>query len=563
MRWLSCRTWKGRTIAALIVGVGLWSFISAEAITPDVQTLRVGPVYTSADGRKAPEFPVVQVVLGQPVSGGIQAPKEGTQAGPLPSELSLVEDGVEGGHATEVTPFDATGYGLAAVVAIDVSGSMAGSPINAVRSSLYKFVSDARKQDSAGVVTIADDAAWDVPFGTDPETMKTALRNLHTRGKLTKLYDGMLTAMSGFNSSLPTRRELSVISDGHDEGSQSTLEQVVQMAHDRGIAIDTIGLTRSNPKYLETLRTLAAETGGSFQQVHNDQELQALISSGMDRLRATPVARFEARRIAGDGKVHTLGVRWKGATDLAGDTAFIAPRLNLKQKIRMWVRHIPAWGYGVLAAACAGLLIAVILMIRGLRRRDAAADVPYGLPRKPDLPGAPAAGGFEGVLHQNGFADEPLSAAGFERQSETVGLRVPSVAPPVPRVRPAMQPVLPQGPGLKKRTRIAGVFDGAGDAIARLDILSGTLSGRSVEVPRGEFWIGAVPGNEFVISNDATVSSRHAYLVFEDPILILVDNRSTNGTRVNGKMLRGTRQPLQDGDQIQIGQTLLRLSSLA
>jgi pilus assembly protein CpaF len=109
---------------------------------------------------------------------------------------------------------------------------------------------------------------------------------------------------------------------------------------------------------------------------------------------------------------------------------------------------------------------------------------------------------------------------------------------------------------------LAGVFEGAGGKIARLEILTGALSGRLVEVERGEFWMGAAPGNQFVISNDATVSSRHAYLIFEDPILILVDNRSTNGTRVNGKMLRDARQALHDGDQIQIGQTLLRLRSL-
>jgi hypothetical protein len=137
---------------------------------------------------------------------------------------------------------------------------------------------------------------------------------------------------------------------------------------------------------------------------------------------------------------------------------------------------------------------------------------------------------------------------------------IPAPKPP-PAVMPATQPAA-QPVSRHKQTRLAGVFESANGAIAKLDILTGALSGTSVDVLRGEFWIGAAPGNQFVIANDATVSSRHAYLIFEDPILILVDNRSTNGTRVNGKMLRGARQPLRDGDQIQIGQTLLRLRSV-
>jgi Inner membrane component of T3SS, cytoplasmic domain len=386
--------------------------------------------------------------------------------------------------------------------------------------------------------------------------MKTRLQGMHTRGTMTRLFDGLLTAMGGFNGSVPARRELTVISDGHDEGSRSHLEQVVQMARDRGIAIDAIGLTRSSPAYLQTLSTLASETGGSFHQVHNDQELDSLISNGMNRLKATPVATFEAKHISGDGKRHTLGVHWSAGAGLSGETAFVAPKLSGPQVMRS-LKHIPPWGYGVLALVCFALLIAVIATIRRMRRRDAVEDVPYALPRQPDLP-VPPFGNSEaaGIQRESSFAGEPFPPAGFgRRQIDAEGLKIPGVAP---KLRPLEQPV-----SRNKQTRIAGVFDAAGGSIARLDILTGALSGTSVEVQRGEFWIGAAPVNQFVLSNDATVSSRHAYLIFEDPILILVDNRSTNGTRVNGKMLRGSRQPLHDGDQIQIGQTLLRLRSMA
>ena len=515
----------------------------AQTVAPTAQTLQAGPVYTSADGKKFPEIPKLEIVI---------SPSGDQQTMPKPADLTLTEDGVQGSHATSVTTFDSKGYGLAAVAVIDVSGSMAGRPLNIIKGSLYKFVSDARAQDSVGVVTIADDAVWDVPFRTDQATMKTRLQAMHTRGTKTRLYDGLLTALGAFDSSVPARRELTVISDGHDEGSQSKLEDVVKMARDRGIAIDAIGLTRSAPQYLVTLQKLAATTGGSFHQVRSDPELDSLISNGLARLKATPVASFEAKQITGDGKRHTLGVRWSGDGGISATTAFVAPKQSGLSLMR-WMRHIPTWGYAALAVLCFVLLAVVIVTIRHLRKRDRFEDVPYSLPAQPAADSAYL--GEQPV--QNHYAGEEISHA---RPGGTAGM-ASSPPAPMPRVVAAVAPA-EQPASRPKQTRLAGVFDGAGSAIARLDILTGAMLGRSVEVQRGEFWIGAGPDNQFVISNDATVSSRHAYLIFEDPILILVDNRSTNGTRVNGKMLRGARQPLRDGDQIQIGQTLLRLRSM-
>jgi pSer/pThr/pTyr-binding forkhead associated (FHA) protein len=105
-----------------------------------------------------------------------------------------------------------------------------------------------------------------------------------------------------------------------------------------------------------------------------------------------------------------------------------------------------------------------------------------------------------------------------------------------------------------------GVFHGTSGRIARLEAIAGSRTGQSYDVPRTEFTIGANDGNQLVLSEDGTVSGRHASLVFEEPILMLVD-RSTNGTRVNGELVKGTRRPVREGDLIQIGQTLFRLNS--
>jgi pSer/pThr/pTyr-binding forkhead associated (FHA) protein len=59
---------------------------------------------------------------------------------------------------------------------------------------------------------------------------------------------------------------------------------------------------------------------------------------------------------------------------------------------------------------------------------------------------------------------------------------------------------------------------------------------------------------------EAKVSRRHARITMNDGQYFLEDLGSTNGTFINrGKRLApGTRQPLNDGDEIIVGKTFLR-----
>jgi pSer/pThr/pTyr-binding forkhead associated (FHA) protein len=70
---------------------------------------------------------------------------------------------------------------------------------------------------------------------------------------------------------------------------------------------------------------------------------------------------------------------------------------------------------------------------------------------------------------------------------------------------------------------------------------------------------GKSVGKQFLL-NSAEVSRRHARITFNDGKYLLEDLGSTNGTFINrGKRLSpGTRQPLNDGDEIIVGKTFLR-----
>jgi predicted component of type VI protein secretion system len=86
--------------------------------------------------------------------------------------------------------------------------------------------------------------------------------------------------------------------------------------------------------------------------------------------------------------------------------------------------------------------------------------------------------------------------------------------------------------------------------------VSGYLSlsdGRIVPVSNG-ITVGRVAGCDIVI-NDAKASRRHARFVVESGVVEIKDLGSSNGTLLNSKPV--TRRLLRDGDQVQIGKTII------
>ena len=271
----------------------------------------------------------------------------------------------------------------------------------------------------------------------------------------------------------------------------------------------------------------------------------------MVRLKASPLATFEAQHLSGDGEVHRIGVRWRSTPTLTGDTTFTAPSATGWNGLRAKLTNLPGWAYPLAAFAILLLIVGLIALFRSLSRpkrviAPAPAPVPVQTATPPPPPPAPR-------NRTPTIADVSSSATQYESRPQ----------PPAPRpvTTEAAPPPPPPPPAAKKKTRLVGFFDGNGSVIATIEGLGGSLAGRRIDVSKNEFWLGAAADNDLVIENDPTVSSRHACLIFQDRLLMIADNHSTNGIRVNGEVLRGSRRPVQPGDQIQIGRSLCVIRS--
>jgi Mg-chelatase subunit ChlD len=516
--------------------------------TASSSQLTAGPTYTTDDEKQnasgsVPKFPTVDVTFTLVDANGTPVPTKAT-------DLKLFSQGSQIATATSIRNFEQTGRGITAILALDASGSMKGAPLAAIHASIAKFVNQARPQDQVEVITFADQTQVDVPFGASQSALTRELQTVQARGKFTHLWDGLLDALAQFTATQPKRRQIVVISDGHDEGSQHSLADVVLKAKSLGVVIDSIGLTKDAGQYLGTLQQLAQQTGGSYHRAQSAQALEGLIGQGIQANRATPVATFKTSHLAADDKLHAVQLRWTPG-NLSASTFIKTPKLNMMETAKaalldnLWI-----WTLG--GCFVAGVIL-LILSLAGSRRKPMpVAPYPAFAPEPVNSPGPSAYGSPTPAAHTPTTFEEdrpqPFRAATLpEGEYPTGPATVPILTPPKFSATPD-----------RTRTQLAIFFEAANNgSLARLDVTNGSLEGQSIFMSTPTFTLGAVEGNSLVLPGDSTISGHHARLIWESSILKIEDTNSTNGTYVNGSRLSVGRQLLKPGDEIRVGQTIL------
>ena len=517
----------------------LLSLLTAPAVFAD---LPVGPVYPD-------QFPTLDVAIEPPgldvrALGAVQA-----------EELELLEDGVATSRALAVRPFGATERGIALVVAIDVSGTMTGKPLAEVKKALSRLVEEVRSQDRMTLVTFADEFRPESQFTNDPQQLREVIAGIEARGRTTELFKALFKSLELFNQpDLPARRRLVVVSDGKDEGEAYRLEDVLEKARSLRVPVDSIGLTRIDPKYLSQLERLADLSNGFYARASEAADLERLFGAWMARLQATPVATFKASRLTADGQPHRVGARWRtGSRALEGDIQVLVPSSpppsppsalageETEEPQRADAEGIPR---SALVAGGLALLVLIIMVALWLARRTR----PKIAERPPERTAPPAPSPRPMVVET---PREPKEAPA------PITVSPAAVSPAA--VSPIEQAPIEQAPTSRPRrkTQIRTPFTApaAGQPAAILKGVDGALAEKTFDIEVDPFWIGSEESNQMPVDGDDFISGNHACIRFHEGSLLLYDNGSTNGTFLNEERVADTPRSLTPGDRVRFGRT--------
>ena len=162
------------------------------------------------------------------------------------------------------------------LLVVDVSGSMAGEPMNQARNAMRDFVQTLEPTDYVGIIAFSSSVTNLQPFTTDRTELSNAIASLQATGE-TALYDAMLAASSEM-AQAPTHRQLVVLlSDGRATIGLTNRTASIQSAVSADAGVVAVGLGADlDTQYLNELakatngRYLAAPTPASLRQAYQD-----------------------------------------------------------------------------------------------------------------------------------------------------------------------------------------------------------------------------------------------------------------------------------------------------
>lgn len=251
----------------LLIAISAWPFAGASAQEAAPQ-IRI----TQVDNSKFPNVTVyvsVTNAAGEPV-------------GVDPATIQISESGqvmqptsIQGGGeavAGEIVP-------VTTMLVIDISGSMdKGNKIGAAKDAAKTYVNGMREGDQAGLITFDTQVYRVQEVTSDKAALTAAIDGLQT-GSDTAMYNGILEATKALEG-VSGRKAILVLSDGLDNKSSATEEEIVTTVGPSGLTISAIGF--GEPGVVGQagideagLTSLASRTGGQYAYVSDAATLSS------------------------------------------------------------------------------------------------------------------------------------------------------------------------------------------------------------------------------------------------------------------------------------------------
>jgi VWFA-related protein len=174
----------------------------------------------------------------------------------------------ENGKPEEVSQFANSDIPVTVGIAVDESGSMRPKRAQAVTAA-FVFIQASNPMDEMFVVNFNEKPRRglpdDVPFSDDPKQLRAALWQGDPEGR-TSLYDAIEMSLHHLEFGRQGKKTLVVISDGGDNHSTHTQQQVMQDVLSSLVTIYTVGIyDDDDPEKNEAvLKNLAHVSGGVF-----------------------------------------------------------------------------------------------------------------------------------------------------------------------------------------------------------------------------------------------------------------------------------------------------------
>jgi Ca-activated chloride channel family protein len=234
-------------------------------------------------------------------------------------DFKLFEDGAE----QNVKQFAGEDAPISVGLLVDVSGSM-GTKVDLSRAAVKQLLKTLDAQDEAALVEFGDKAELDSPFSPDTARILDKLAHVEPQG-LTALLDAVGVGLQEMKNAKNTRKALIIISDGGDNHSRYTTEQIKDLVRQADVQVYSMGVYERFPAFAMSvaeitgprlLRELSDQTGGRAFSASIADELPAIATRIGIELRNQYVLAYTPANRKKDGSYRKLRVDVKTPSGL-------------------------------------------------------------------------------------------------------------------------------------------------------------------------------------------------------------------------------------------------------
>ena len=189
----------------------------------------------------------------------------------------------EDGRPQTISHFQSRDVPLDLVVALDISGSMTLA-LPKLKQAAKDFVGAVSSKDRVSVLGFNDSIFTLARGAIDPAERVQGIDQLAPWGA-TAMYDVIMTAVDGLGQG-SSRKALIVFTDGEDEGSHASLDNVVQRLQTSDVTLYMIGQGRgtSLEPLKKVMRSLSEPTGGRALFTEKIDQLHDAFTELLDEL---------------------------------------------------------------------------------------------------------------------------------------------------------------------------------------------------------------------------------------------------------------------------------------
>jgi Ca-activated chloride channel homolog len=219
----------------------------------------------------------------------------------------------EGSDKQQIKHFSSEDVPISLGVIFDISGSM-GNKIEKAREAVVEFFRTANPQDEFFMVSFSDRPELLSDFTSSVEDIQAKLVYAQPKGR-TALMDAIYMGLHQMKKANQQKKALLIISDGGDNHSRYTENEIKSLVKEADVQIYGIGIFDTSPTTIEekmgpvVLSEISEVTGGRTFTIDNPNELADVATKIGIELRNQYVLGYRPNKPARDGKWRKIKVK--------------------------------------------------------------------------------------------------------------------------------------------------------------------------------------------------------------------------------------------------------------